>query len=164
MRKWLTIVGRFRVPGHRQHSMFSPLSIKQEIGFVPQNRLRFGERAFAVDRLEGFVDSYSEIRHVTLSASDIDDRSVWAALVKVLMRLRSSGKGYRKSLSSSLVALELEDCVWGIAAVSTWRRRWRGSCHGLASSSTTKSQTITSTLVATWDHRIIRLAAITNEN
>jgi hypothetical protein len=32
--------------------MFSPLSIKQEIGFVPQNRLRFGERAFAVDRLE----------------------------------------------------------------------------------------------------------------
>ena len=67
---------------------------------MPQNRLRFGERAFAVDRLEGFADSYSEIRHVALSASDIDDRPVWAALVKVLMRLRSSGKGYRKSLCS----------------------------------------------------------------
>ena len=85
---------------------------------MPQNRLRFGERAFAVDRLEGFVDSYSEIRHVTLSASDIDDRSVWAALVKVLMRLRSSGKGYRKSLCSSPVVLKLEArvpvCVGGL--------------------------------------------------
>ena len=64
---------------------------------MPQNRLRFGERAFADDRLEGFADACSEIRHVTLSASDIDDRPVWAALVKVVMRLRSSGKGYRKS-------------------------------------------------------------------
>jgi hypothetical protein len=78
---------------------------------VPRNRLRFGERAFAVDRLEGFADACSEIRHVTLSASDIDDRPVWAALVKVVMRLWSSGKGCRKSLSSPPVALELEACV-----------------------------------------------------
>ena len=50
---------------------------------------------------------------MTLSASDIDDRPVWAALVKVVMRLRSSGKGYQKSLSSPPVALELEACVCG---------------------------------------------------
>ena len=80
---------------------------------MPRNRLRFGERAFAVDRLEGFADACSEIRHVTLSASDIDDRPVWAALVKVVMRLWSSGKGCRKSLSSPPVALELEACVCG---------------------------------------------------
>ena len=80
---------------------------------MPQNRLRFGERAFAVDRLEGFADACSEIRHVTLSASDIDDRPVWAALVNVVMRLRSSGKGYRKSLCSPPVVLELEARVRG---------------------------------------------------
>ena len=80
---------------------------------MPRNRLRFGERAFAVDRLEGFADACSEIRHVTLSASDIDDRPVWVPLVKVVMRLWSSGKGCRKSLSSPSVALELEACVWG---------------------------------------------------
>ena len=128
---------------------------------MPQNRLRVGERAFAVDRLEGFADACSEIRHVTLPASDIDDRPVWATLVKVAMRLRSSGKGYRKSLCSPPVVLELEARVrGGIAAVSTWRRRWRSSCHGVASSSTAKSQTMTSALVATWDHRIIRWEAL----
>ena len=78
---------------------------------MPRNRLRFEERAFAVDRLEGFGDACSEIRHVTLSASDIDDYAVWTALVKVIMHLRSSGKGYRKPLSNLLVALELESCV-----------------------------------------------------
>ena len=73
---------------------------------MPRNRLRFEERAFAIDRLEGFGDACSEIRHVTLSASDIDDHAVWTALVKVIMHLR-----YRKPLSNLLVALELESCV-----------------------------------------------------
>jgi hypothetical protein len=131
---------------------------------VPRNRLRFEERAFAVDRLEGFGDACSEIRHVTLSASDIDDHAVWTALVKVIMHLRSSGKGYRKPLSNLLVALELESCVCvGIAVVSNWQRRWRSSCHGVAPSSKTKSQTKTSALVAAWDHRITRWAATANE-
>ena len=51
----------------------------------------------------------------------------------------------------------------GIAVVSTWQRRWRSSCHGVAPSSKTKSQTKTSALVAAWDHRIIRWAATANE-
>ena len=90
---------------------------------MPRNRLRFEERAFAVDRLEGFGDACSEIRHVTLSASDIDEHAVWTALVKVIMHLRSSGKGYRKPLSNLLVALELESCVcvWGLLSCPTGR-------------------------------------------